>query len=121
MTTHPADGTDSAAELLVAELADDFRARQARGAAPDPAEYEARAAAALDHPHIVKVHAVGENRGTHYLAMQFIAGRPLSDLIRERQAAAAPTGRLPASPDAPTVTNAAADSVPDTDWARRSS
>lgn len=75
---------------------------------------EARAAAALDHPHIVKVHAVGEDRGTHYLAMQLIDGRPLSDLIRERQGAAASTGRLLVRPDAPTVTKAAADSVPDT-------
>jgi serine/threonine protein kinase/Tfp pilus assembly protein PilF len=73
---------------------------------------EARAAAALDHPHIVKVHAVGQERGTHFLAMQFIDGRPLSDLIRERQTGAAPTGPRPASPDAPTETQAAADSVP---------
>ncbi len=44
---------------------------------------EARAAAALDHSHIVKVHAVGEDRGVHFLAMQFIDGRPLSELIAE--------------------------------------
>src|SRR5262249_37737869 len=43
---------------------------------------EARAAAALDHPHIVKVYAVGEDRAVHFIAMQFVAGRPLSDLIR---------------------------------------
>jgi len=75
---------------------------------------EARAAAALDHPHVVKVYGVGQDRGVHYLALQFIDGRPLSDLIRERNADAAPTGVPPVLPDAPTVTNAASDSVADT-------
>src|SRR5262245_23888526 len=42
---------------------------------------EARAAACLDHPHIVKVHAVGQERGVHYYAMQFIDGQTLADLI----------------------------------------
>lgn len=42
---------------------------------------EAQAAASLQHPHIVPVHAVGSERGVHYFAMQFIDGRPLSDLI----------------------------------------
>jgi serine/threonine protein kinase len=44
---------------------------------------EARAAACLDHPHIVKVHAVGRERGVHYFAMQFIDGQPLSEVIRQ--------------------------------------
>ena len=35
---------------------------------------EARAAAALDHPHVVKVYGVGWERGVHYIAMQFIDG-----------------------------------------------
>jgi tetratricopeptide (TPR) repeat protein len=43
--------------------------------------HEARAAAALHHPHIVPVFAVGEEAGTHYYAMQFIPGRTLADLI----------------------------------------
>ena len=42
---------------------------------------EARAAASLDHPHIVKVHAVGCERGVHYFAMKFIEGRSLAELI----------------------------------------
>jgi serine/threonine protein kinase len=37
----------------------------------------------LDHPHIVKVHAVGCERGIHYFAMQFIDGQPLSEVIRQ--------------------------------------
>src|SRR5262249_50191819 len=41
---------------------------------------EALAAAGLDHPHLVKVYGVGQDRGVHYIAMQFVDGRPLSDL-----------------------------------------
>ena len=41
---------------------------------------EARAAAQLDHPNIVTIHEVGEFEGRPYIAMQYIAGRPLSDL-----------------------------------------
>jgi eukaryotic-like serine/threonine-protein kinase len=54
---------------------------------------EARAAACLHHPHIVPVFGVGCERGVHFYAMQFIEGRPLSELIRERAggAAEAPT------------------------------
>jgi serine/threonine protein kinase len=46
---------------------------------------EARAAASLDHPHIVKVHAVGQERGVHYYAMQFIDGQTLADLIGQQR------------------------------------
>lgn len=42
---------------------------------------EAQAAAALHHPHIVPVFAVGCERGVHYYAMQYIEGRDLSDAI----------------------------------------
>jgi hypothetical protein len=35
---------------------------------------EARAAASLDHPHIVHIHAVGCERAVHFYAMQFIEG-----------------------------------------------
>jgi serine/threonine protein kinase/Flp pilus assembly protein TadD len=46
---------------------------------------EALAAAGLDHPNVVKVHAVGCDRGVHYIAMQFVDGRTLADLIAERR------------------------------------
>ncbi|MCA9264491.1 MAG: serine/threonine protein kinase, partial [Planctomycetales bacterium] len=43
---------------------------------------EARAAASLEHPHIIPVHAVGTDLGTHYFAMKLIRGSSLSDVIR---------------------------------------
>ncbi|HKB02995.1 MAG TPA: protein kinase, partial [Gemmataceae bacterium] len=61
---------------------------------------EARAAAALDHPHIAKVHAVGHDGGVHYLAMQYIDGRPLSELIHTRHWV--DPSRSPTRPDAAT-------------------
>ena len=48
---------------------------------------EAKAAAQLQHPNIVPVHAVGSERGTHFYAMQYIEGNNLSQVIRDlRQA-----------------------------------
>jgi hypothetical protein len=46
---------------------------------------EALAAAHLRHENIVPVHAVGNERGVHYYAMQFIEGRSLAALIDELQ------------------------------------
>jgi WD40 repeat protein/serine/threonine protein kinase len=44
---------------------------------------EAQAAAALRHPNIVAVFAVGCDQGVHYYAMQYIEGRTLGALIEE--------------------------------------
>jgi serine/threonine protein kinase len=44
---------------------------------------EALAAGNLRHENIVPVHAVGEERGVHYYAMQFIDGQSLAALIGE--------------------------------------
>ena len=41
---------------------------------------EVRAVAALNHPNIVPVYTVGQERGVHYYAMQLIHGRSLSDV-----------------------------------------
>lgn len=42
---------------------------------------EAAAAASLHHPNIVAIHEVGFCEGQHFLAMDYVAGRPLSALI----------------------------------------
>jgi serine/threonine protein kinase/tetratricopeptide (TPR) repeat protein len=44
---------------------------------------EAQAAAQLHHTHIVPVFSIGCERGVHYYAMQYIEGRPLTEVIRE--------------------------------------
>jgi serine/threonine protein kinase/tetratricopeptide (TPR) repeat protein len=73
---------------------------------------EARAAAALDHPHIVHVHAVGCERAVHFYAMQFIDGQTLAAMIALlRQGGdrpVAPTTPYVPEPSAPTDTGAAA-------------
>ena len=44
---------------------------------------EALAAAALRHPNIMVIHDVGQEGGLHYIAMEFLDGRPLSDAIQQ--------------------------------------
>ncbi len=44
---------------------------------------EGQAAAALNHPNIVTVHAIGEERGYHFLEMEFVAGRSLRELVED--------------------------------------
>lgn len=46
-------------------------------------QQEGRAAAALNHPNIVVTHAIGEERGFHFLEMEFIAGGSLRQLLRD--------------------------------------
>jgi serine/threonine protein kinase len=43
--------------------------------------HEARAASALEHPHIAVIHEVGEADGVTFIAMELIRGEKLSDLI----------------------------------------
>ncbi|MCK4341482.1 MAG: serine/threonine protein kinase [Phycisphaerae bacterium] len=49
-------------------------------------EREAKAAAALQHPNIVTVYAVDMERGTPYIAMEYVAGPSLAEVIREPSA-----------------------------------
>ena len=51
-------------------------------------EQEGRASAGLSHPNLVVTHAIGRDRGFHFLEMEFVPGRTLSRLLREE-------GRLP--------------------------
>ena len=49
---------------------------------------EARDAAAIRHPNIIEIHDVGEDRGFQYIAMEFIDGETLSEILKR-------DGRLP--------------------------
>jgi beta-lactam-binding protein with PASTA domain/predicted Ser/Thr protein kinase len=47
---------------------------------------EASSAAALSHPNIVAIFDRGEWNGTYYIAMEYVAGRSLKEIVRERGA-----------------------------------
>jgi serine/threonine protein kinase len=54
---------------------------------------ETQAVAQLNHPHVVPIFAVGNERGSHFYAMQYIEGSTLAELIRqERPGGASPKG-----------------------------
>lgn len=67
-------GRDIALKLLADGLADDAE-RRARF------DREARTLASLSHPGIVTIFAVEEADGKHFIAMECVEGRPLSELI----------------------------------------
>lgn len=68
-------GRRVALKLLVPELTEDerFRQRFLR---------EARVAASLDHPHVVPTLTFGEEDGRLYLAMAYVEGSDLRELLR---------------------------------------
>src|SRR5512139_1163687 len=67
-------GRTVAVKLLAPELArnESFRLRFAS---------ESRAAAAIDHPHIIPVFSAGESEGVLYIAMRYVEGRDLRSLL----------------------------------------
>ncbi len=63
-----------ALKVLPAEMAGDPERRRRF-------EREAQAVAALNHPNIVMVHSVEEAEGVHFITMELVQGRTLSELI----------------------------------------
>jgi len=51
---------------------------------------EATAASKLQSTHVVQVYAIGEHDGHHYYAMEYVEGKDLHDLIKERREAQNP-------------------------------
>lgn len=45
---------------------------------------EARAAARLDHENVARVHYIGEERGLHFIAFEFVTGSTVRELIRRQ-------------------------------------
>ena len=67
-----------------------------RDVAADPGrierfERESRAASALNHPNIVTIHDVGVAEGTSYIAMEWVDGSSLRDLVAGGKPQAIPT------------------------------
>src|SRR5215831_15493497 len=46
---------------------------------------EAKAAAALNHPNIAHIYEIADGDGTHFIAMEFVDGLTLRELIHDRQ------------------------------------
>ena len=46
---------------------------------------EAQATAAIEHPHIVHLYQVGEDRGVPFIAMPFLKGEPLDDRLKREK------------------------------------
>jgi serine/threonine-protein kinase len=72
--THLSLGTERALKLIAPEFASDeaFRERFRR---------EWRIAASIDHPHVIPIHDAGEADGLLYIAMRYVDGTDLRQLI----------------------------------------
>jgi serine/threonine-protein kinase len=74
LATHERLGRRVALKVIAPELAhdDDFRARFLR---------EARVAASLDHPHVIPVYDAGEVDGVLFIAMRYVRGSTLQQVL----------------------------------------
>jgi serine/threonine-protein kinase len=69
-------GRDVAIKVLREELASDpERLRRF--------EQEARSASALNHPNIITIHDIGKHKSTPYIAMEYVEGKTLRELLAE--------------------------------------
>lgn len=68
---------DVAVKILLPALAEGDPAHVARF------EREARAAAALHHPAVVKIYDTGHDRGTHFIVMEHVHGQSLDRLLAD--------------------------------------
>lgn len=55
---------------------------------------EAETVANLKHPNVVSIHEIGEHDGLHFFSMDFIEGRTLESLVREKPMAPRDAARL---------------------------
>lgn len=88
-STHPTLNKPVAIKILPEHLAaeEDFRKRFTR---------EAQIVAKLEHPNIVRLFDSGENNGKHYMVMEYLTGKDLSEFIRAN-------GKLPLSQALPLI------------------
>jgi serine/threonine-protein kinase len=57
-----------------------------QGGTADRFRREARLAASLEHPNIIPVYRVGEEKNLIYMAMKFVRGRPLDSIVQQQGA-----------------------------------
>src|ERR1700752_1372422 len=72
----PRLGRDIAVKVLSSEFSADPDRRKRF-------EQEARSASALNHPNIVTIHDIGSSDSATYIAMEFVDGKTLRELIAE--------------------------------------
>jgi len=73
---------DPQLDRLVALKVPRFGERQDRGRAVQRFLREARAAAAIRHPHVCSIHDAGEDSGTPFVVMDYVAGATLAQRLK---------------------------------------